>query len=236
MHLIFVISKTLHHNEVITGKLTSSSWNYSVWSSARDSKPSWLRKKSMGLLLSSDLSEKSAKMWKPCYFTDLLIPLATRQPRAGWCERGDRVESIWKAWFSPSGLGWMNMEDIKQNRIWERKRKTSKTIPGSEDLVTKGFKGWRGRFEGRMCQAHNRHILKSWGWLYIYTYTSNLMFNAASEITRNCHVLMRKKITFDKWVLQICDILCSSLFLTIVIHSFLHFWLCWVFTAAWTFL
>lgn len=52
------------------------------------------------------------------------------------------------------------------------------------------------------------------------------MFNAASEITRNGHVLMRKKITFDKLVLQICDTLCSSLFLISVIHSFLHFWLC----------
>ena len=52
------------------------------------------------------------------------------------------------------------------------------------------------------------------------------MFNAASEITQNGHVLMRKKITFDKLVLQICDTLCSSLFLSIVIHSFLHFWLC----------
>ena len=46
------------------------------------------------------------------------------------------------------------------------------------------------------------------------------MFNAASEITRNGHVLMRKKITFDKLVLQICDTLCSSLFLLVL---FIHF-------------
>lgn len=34
------------------------------------------------------------------------------------------------------------MEDVTQDRIRERKRSTSQTTPGTEDLVIKGFKGW----------------------------------------------------------------------------------------------